>query len=405
MIEEGLQRSRPPSAAPTSVLGFPPAVWLVCAGAFVNRFGSFVQVFLVIYLHQERGYSAAESGAAVAFYGLGSLSSAAVGGVLADRIGDRRAIATSMFLTAGTLAAIPSVSAGWLLVPLLGLAGFATDLYRPATAALLGALTPRGRRLPVFGLYRLSIGLGYTIGLVVAGFVARSSFRLVFLVDAATSLVFGALALTALHDRRASTVGGKSPKLLPRLRADPPFLLLLLASGLVSVVFFQNGSTLPLHIRDSGHSLVEFGTLMSIGGLTVTALALPVSRIAQRLSTSTALTVGAALVGGGFALTGLASSYAALAVCVFAWGLGELLWSPVAQARAADLAPAGFEARYQGALGLIWASGLSLSPLIGTALYGWHPETVWLTGGVLAALAVVAIQSTSFHAHEAISPR
>jgi MFS family permease len=394
MVEATLRSSPAALAAPRNVLGFPPTVWLLCGGAFVNRFGSFVQVFLVIFLHQERGYSLAEAGGAVAVYGLGSLSSAAVGGVLADRVGDRRAIAISMFMTAGALAPIPSVSGRWLLLPLLGLAGFATDLYRPATAALLGTLAPRGARLPVFGLYRLSIGLGYTIGLIVAGFVAESSFRLVFVVDAATSLVFGVVALTALHDLRARPVAGRRPKLLLRLRSDPSFLLLLLASGLVSFVFFQNGSTLPLHIRDTGHSLVEFSTLMSIQALTLTALVLPVTRLAGRLPTSTALTLGAALVGGGFVLTGLASSYAVLAGCVFVWGLGEVLWSPVAQARAADLAPAGFEARYQGALGLTWASGLSLSPLIGTALYGWRPESLWLAGGVLAVLAVVAVQAS-----------
>jgi MFS family permease len=395
MIEATLHSSSAPAAAARSVLEFPATVWLLCTGAFVNRFGSFVQVFLVIFLHQERGYSVAEAGGAVAVYGLGSLSSAAVGGVLADRVGDRRAIATSMFMTAGALAAIPSVSTRSLLLPLLGLAGFATDLYRPATAALLATLAPRGARLPVFGVYRLSIGLGYTTGLAVAGFVAERSFRLVFLVDAATSLVFGVLALTALRDLRARPVSRKGPKLLPQLRSDPSFLLLLVASGLVSFIFFQSGSTLPLHIRDAGHSLVEFGTLMSIQALTLTALVLPMTRLAGRLPTSTALTLGAALVGGGFVLTGLASFYAVLAGCVFTWGLGKLLWSPVAQARAADLAPTGFEARYQGALGLTWASGLSLSPLIGTALYGWRPESLWLTCGVLALLAAAAAQATS----------
>jgi MFS family permease len=168
-----------------------------------------------------------------------------------------------------------------------------------------------------------------------------------------------------------------------------------LASGLVSFVFFQNGSTLPLHIRDTGHSLVEFGTLMSIQALALTALVLPVTRLAGRLRTSTALTLGAALVGGGFVLTGLSSSYAVLAGCVFAWALGEVLWSPVAQAQTADLAPAGFEARYQGALGPTGASGLSLSPLIGTALYGWRPESLWLACGVLAVLAMAAVEATS----------
>jgi hypothetical protein len=123
-----------------SWFALPSQVWLVCAGACVNRFGSFAQVFLIIYLHQERGYSVAAAGAAVAVYGLGSVTSAAAGH-LADRVGYGWAILISMLLTAATLVAIPAVGSPWLL-PVLGFAGFATDLYRSAAAALISTHDP-----------------------------------------------------------------------------------------------------------------------------------------------------------------------------------------------------------------------------------------------------------------------
>ena len=44
----------------------PAPVWILCAGSFVNRFGSFVAVFLVLYL-RDQGYSIAESGLVVGF--------------------------------------------------------------------------------------------------------------------------------------------------------------------------------------------------------------------------------------------------------------------------------------------------------------------------------------------------
>lgn len=269
----------------------PRAVWLVCAGAAVNRFGSFVQVFLVIYLHQERGYSAAAAGAAVAAYGLGSFSSAAAGGVLADRIGHADAIVASMFLTAAILLAIPSITPGWLLVPVLALAGFATDLYGPAAAALLGALVPAPERLTAFGLYRVSIGVGYTLGVAVAGFVAAHSFGLMFLVDACTSVAFGLLAAVALAGRRIPYTQPVDSRPLASPLLERRFVLLLVASSLTSFVFFQSGSTLPLYVRDSGYSLQQFGSLMAIQGIIVTLLALPVTRLARSLRSATALTV------------------------------------------------------------------------------------------------------------------
>jgi predicted MFS family arabinose efflux permease len=134
---------------------------------------------------------------------------------------------------------------------------------------------------------------------------------------------------------------------------------------------------------------------MAIQGIIVTVLVLPVTRLARRLATATALTAGALLVGIGFSLTAVAGSLAALAATILVWSLGEVLWSPVAQTRAAELAPAGFEGRYQGALGLAWTSGLVLSPLLGSAIYAWRPDALWLICGVLATLAVAIVQASA----------
>jgi len=52
--------------------------------------------FLAIYM-TSMGYSPAQSGMAIAAYGVGSLAAALIGGYLADRIGRRRTIMLSMF--------------------------------------------------------------------------------------------------------------------------------------------------------------------------------------------------------------------------------------------------------------------------------------------------------------------
>src|ERR671910_59479 len=82
------------------IRALPRPVWVLCAGTFVNRFGSFVAVFLVLYL-REQGYSIAESGLVVSFYGIGNVVAAAVGGWVADRFGRRNALALSMFGSGG----------------------------------------------------------------------------------------------------------------------------------------------------------------------------------------------------------------------------------------------------------------------------------------------------------------
>src|SRR5947207_1730827 len=77
----------------------PRGAWILFFGTFLNKFGTFVLPFLAIYL-KRLGYSAIESGMAVAAYGVGTLAACLLGGYLADRIGRRKTIVLSMFSAA-----------------------------------------------------------------------------------------------------------------------------------------------------------------------------------------------------------------------------------------------------------------------------------------------------------------
>ncbi len=71
-----------------NVRALPPTAWVLFAGTFLNRFGTFVMPFLVLYLTRQ-GYSAAQAGLALSAYGIGHLCASFSGGHLADRIGRR----------------------------------------------------------------------------------------------------------------------------------------------------------------------------------------------------------------------------------------------------------------------------------------------------------------------------
>src|SRR5256885_11690861 len=86
----------------------PRTAWILFGGTFINRFGTFVLPFLVLYL-RDLGYSAPQGGIAVAMYGVGGVGAVSIGGLLADRIGRRNSVALSMFGSAG---ATPAPSHG-----------------------------------------------------------------------------------------------------------------------------------------------------------------------------------------------------------------------------------------------------------------------------------------------------
>jgi len=275
---------------------------------------------------------------------------------------------------------------------LSALAGLTAELYRPASAALLADIVPPAGRLTAYALYRLAINVGFAVGALAAGFLAERSFFLLFIVEASCSAAFGLAALLFLPEGVRSRRTDERPgELLRAVRADRPFLLLLIASLLSAFVYFQQQGALPLHVIDHGFSFATFGALMSLNGLVVVLLELPMTTITGRHPRRPVIAAGTLLTGVGFALTAIATDVPLLAVTVVIWTIGEIASAPVAQAYVAELAPVHLRGRYQGAFGLTWALGLVFAPAVGTAVYALNPTGLWLACGALGVVAALLV--------------
>lgn len=380
--EEGLLRS---------LRALPRPVWWLFAGSFVNRFGSFVSVFLVLYL-VDRGYSVPAAGAVAAAYGVGGLGASVIGGYLADRLGRRNAIALSMFSAAVTALALSQVEGLVALWTLTALFGLASDLYRPASAALLTDLVPAERRLVAFAGYRLAINAGFAVGPAVAGFLAERSFFWLFVGEAATSAVLGVLALVALPEGVRTRRHEDDPGVALRtIRGDRPFLLFLVAVVLSGFVYWQSGAAFPLHVRDSGLSNSVYGLLIGLNATIIVFLELPVVRFVRRFPAPRVIAVGVLVTGIGFALTAVSHSVLPLAATVVVWTVGEMAAAPMSSAYVAELSPVRLRGRYQGAYGSTFALSHILAPAVGTWLYARSPEGIWLVCGAVSVLSAALI--------------
>jgi MFS family permease len=374
----------------------PRSLWILFAGLFINRFGSFVSVFLVLYM-VSRGYTLAQAGTAASAYGIGSIGASAVGGYCADRLGRRNTIVFSMSSSAATMLVLSQLSLLPLLILCVGVAGLTTELYRPAASALIADFVPSGQRVRAYALSRFCINLGFALGPAVAGFLASRSFFLIFIGDAATSILFGLLALCALpasvpdHAKQPSAESG----LFRALRSDRRFLLFLLASLLITFVYFQSQSTFALQVHVLGLSNALYGTLISLNGLLVVLLELPISMLTQRLPAGPVIATGLLLIGLGFGLVAFAPTFPLLALTVGIWTLGEMIHSPVSTAYVADLAPPHLHGRYQGAWGTTWSSGLILGPLFGTLIFSWSAQGLWLLCGALGIVAALLVMTAA----------
>ncbi len=380
----------PPSTLRADLRWLPRPVWFLLAGSFVNRFGSFVLPFLVLYL-THRGYTAAQSGLAISAYGIGSLAAAAVGGHLADRVGRRRTIAASMLSSAVVMIALSQATDLGLILTLAVLAGLTSESYRPASSALLADLVPAGRRVTAFAAYRFAINIGFAAGPAVAGLLAQHAFVLVFVGDAATSAVFGVMALVLLpatHPAPAEAPA-EARGATRTILADAPFLLFLAATTIGAVVYFQQEAALPLQVLADGHSLAIYGSLISLNGLVVTAIELPFSSITRKFPPRHVIALGSLLLGCGFGATSLVVSTPALAATVVLWTFGEIISAPVSSAYLADISPPHMRGRYAGAFSMTYGIALIVGPAAGTAVFAASPDLLW--GGCLVLGIVSAV--------------
>ncbi|HEX2204623.1 MAG TPA: MFS transporter, partial [Longimicrobium sp.] len=380
------------------VRALPRTAWIVYAGTFLNRFGSFVLPFLVLVLVR-RGFSPAEAGIAVSAYGVGGVAAGVMGGHLADRIGRRRTIVLSMFSGAAVMLLLWRAEGIAATVALAGLAGATAEMYRPAAAALLADVTPVGRRVATFALYRMAINGGFAMGPAVAGFLATRSLALVFIGDAVTCVLYGLLVLFAVPPDpprpapvRAAPETAAPPHALRTIAADRAFVTVLAAAVAIAFVYQQATVSLGLEVDARGLSPAHYGVLASLNGLFCLLLELPVASVTARGKVWAAMAAGALLTGLGFGATALAPGFAALAVTVFVWSMGEMVWAPVAAAYVADLAPAGLQGRYQAAFGLTNTVGLVLASTLGLSVFAWSRGALWslcaLTGAAAGLLCV-----------------
>ena len=370
----------------------PGPAWILLAGNCINWFASFAIIFLALYL-TKRGFSIPEAGGAVAAFGGGGVAAGLIAGHLADRFGRRTTMAVSMFASAATVLLLYFIRPYPALLALAFAAGLATNTWRPASRALMADVVPEGQRVTAFALTRFAGHVGYASGAAVAGFLADHSFLWVFVMDAATSVIFGLLVLLALPEGRRTTKsedverGGYAT-----IAADRAFLLLFAASAFVAFIFAQQQSTLPLYVERILHLRpADFGLLVSLNGVLVLAIELPISSVTMRHPPKQMMGVGFLLFGAGFALTAAAHNLLALLGTVAIWTLGEIVSAPVAYAYLADIAPEHLRGRYQGIYELAWGFGGVAGPALGAVLLAWSVNGVWAVCGALGLAASVLV--------------
>ncbi len=383
-----------------SLRGLPRDVWVLAVASLVNRAGTMVLPFLVLYLTSEQGFSAPRAGLALAVYGAGSIIAAPIAGRLSDRIGPLPIMRWSLGLTGLLLLVYPFVTGFFPIVTVTLAWAIVSEAFRPANLAMIADIATPEQRKPAFALMRLAINLGMSIGPAAAGFIAAKSFPMIFLVDAVTTML-AALVLVLTPIAAAKHVvteathqmhSGGLRRLL--VLDDRRYLLFLGALFLTGVVFFQHEGVLSLFlVEDLGLSPAFYGMLFSINTVMIVFIEVPLNAATAHWDHKRGLAIGAFLFAAGSGLFVFATGPVLIIVGIMIWTFGEMMLFPQASAYVAEIAPSHRRGEYMGAYSLAFNFAFAVAPWAGTVVFAEFGARV-LWGGVFLIGAVSAFMMT-----------
>lgn len=392
-----------PNSLFADLRSLPRAFWILFAGMFINRFGTFVWPFLTIYLTRS-GYTLTDAGYAVSAVGIGALAGGLFGGWLSDHIGRRHTIVLGTFGSAAAVMLLYAADSFSGILCGAMLMGLANGTYHPAASALLADIVAPAQRVRAYAAFRLAANAGFACGAATGGVLANYSTFWLFAGDALTTVLYGCIALLWLpHGLRAQTKNAPWGEALALLRRDRVFHALWIAAFCSAMVFSQFGTTYSLHVIREKLTLdilgwhlapeTVYGLLIAWNGLLVMLLELPLTSLTLRFDPRRVMALGYGFIGLGFGLNAWADQVIPLLAAMTIFTFGEMISAPTTSAFVAHLAPARVRGRYMGALALAWNGSAVVGPQLGFRLFALDPRMVWFgcaaLGFTAAAITMV----------------
>ncbi|HEV7208833.1 MAG TPA: MFS transporter [Mycobacteriales bacterium] len=386
---------------PTSVARLSRDARIVLAGSAVSALGNGLTLpFLLIYLHKVRGIPLAQTGLLLAIPGVISLVAGPVAGALVDRLGARRVLAVGAVGNAVAYGSIALVHTAAQAVPVEILLGVFNATFYPSQSSLFARLAggPALQRLFAMNFVLLNAGIG--LGGLAAGLFVHvqhpGTFQLVYLLDAATFVIYAALVASIRESGRAAATSVRTGSYGDVLR-HRLFRRVFAVSILLALTgYTQIDSGLPAFATDVAHvstqtialSFVANTAMIVIGQLVVLKRLAGVRRTRALLVVAGVWAASWAFLGLAGVLPGHGWRVAVVIAFGALFGLGETFMAPTVGPMINDIAPDHLRGRFNALSSLAYSVGFVLGPALSTLLIGAHLSAAWI-GLLLAGTALV----------------
>ena len=376
--------------------GFSREIWILAIITFINRAGTMVLPFLTRYLKEDLGFSYGQVGWIMVCFGLGSMLGSWLGGKLADKIGFYKIMVFSLFTSGVMFFGIQHVTSFYGLC--LGMFSIMTiaDMFRPAMFVSLGVYAKPENRTRALTLVRLAVNLGFAAGPAIGGVIIMGmGYQGLFWVDGSSCIIAILIFALLVKEKKKIDIPGHLNTIetaVVSVFKDKIFWIFLFVCFITSMLFFQLFTTLPIyHHEQFGLTEVQTGLLMTLNGLLIFFLEMPLVSILERKNT---LKLQIILWGSVFMTLSLFVLLidiwaGVLVVSILFMSLGEMFIFPFSNSFALSRAPMGHEGRYMALFTMSFSLAHIASSKVGMGIisvYGY--QTNWLFMGTLGIVSV-----------------
>lgn len=364
-----------------------PAVRAISWQTLISRVGNGLFMTIeVIYFSHVVGFTPTEIAIAIGAGGAASLLMSVPSGVLADRIGAKRAMFLGHMAEAFILLGMLFVQELWMLILINVLISIAGTTGHNASSVIISNMGSTEERVHIRAAQRAMANMGIGLGTVIAGFAlwldTALAYQSVIVLDTLL-FIWSATYIFRLPPSPATLKKGEPISFIAL--KDWRFLAATLLNGMVSLHFVVQGVALPLWILHATKVPTWWvSVLFVINTVLVTILQIRFSKGGTDLISSvkkfrlgTAYLLACCVI---YSLAGHIETWIAISVLVIGMvvhTIGELYTAAGSWSIGFELAVEKHMGQYQGVYSLGWGLGGTFGPayvttaVLGFGLYGW----------------------------------
>lgn len=232
--------------------GLSRSTWLLSLIMLINRSGTMVVPFMMLYLTSPKmGYSVGQAGVVFGLFGVGAFCGAFFGGKLTDKIGYYPVQLITLigggilFILLGQMQTYPLICLFTFLVSFVG------EAFRPANSTAISFYSTTENRTRSYALNRLAINIGWAVGSATGGVLAKINYELLFWVDGITNITAAVVMLAFLKPVSRKGVQETNQSVAPVVSAyrDKTYIVFILVTVLLHAAFSKYSLIFPFILK------------------------------------------------------------------------------------------------------------------------------------------------------------